>query len=95
MMRYFLTACAMTLAPPAFAETQCADHDDLAKALADQYGEQQRFIGIDTAGNLLEMWVSPGGTFTALLTQPGGLTCVVAAGNAGNIIAATPQGVDG
>jgi hypothetical protein len=95
MMRYFLTACAIAWAVPAFAAPQCADHDDLAKALADQYGEQQRFIGIDTAGNLLEMWVSAGGTFTALLTQPGGQPCIVAAGTAGNIIAPQPQGVDG
>lgn len=94
-MRYFLTACAIAWGMPAFAETQCADHADLAKALADQYQEQQRFIGIDTNGNLLEMWVSPGGTFTALLPQPGGQTCIVAAGNAGNIIAPQPQGVDG
>jgi hypothetical protein len=95
MMRYFLTACAIAWGLPAFANPQCADHDDLATALADQYGEQQRFIGIDTGGNLLEMWVSPGGSWTALLTQPGGQTCVVAAGNAGNIIAFAPQGVDG
>ena len=94
-MRYFLTACAIAWGVPAFANAQCDDHDDLAKALADQYGEQQRFVGIDTSGNLLEMWVSSRGTFTALMTGADGQTCIVAAGTAGNIIAPQPPGVDG
>lgn len=95
MMRYFLTACAIALASPAFAEATCMPRDELAKALAEQYDEQQRFIGLSADSNLFELWVSPGGSFTLLLTGANGQTCIVAAGNAGNIIAATPQGVDG
>jgi hypothetical protein len=95
MMRYFLTACALTLATPAFAETTCMQRDELANALADQYGEQQRFVGLSADSNLFELWVSPGGSFTLLLTGPNGQTCVIIAGQAGNIIAPQPQGVDG
>jgi len=39
-------------------------HDEMAKFLADQFQEQQRFVGLDQGGNMLERWFSPGGTFT-------------------------------
>ena len=51
-----------------------------------RFSEALRFVGRDSAGNLLEMWVSPSGSFTALLTPPEGLTCIVSAGNAGGIL---------
>jgi hypothetical protein len=95
MIRYFLTACAIAFGFPAFAIAPCLPHDEMAKFLANQFREQQRFVGLDHGGNMLELWFSPGGTFTALITAPGGQTCVVSAGNAGNIIAAEKPGVDG
>jgi len=94
-MRIFLSVAFIAFGFPAFAIAPCLPHDEMAKFLANQFREQQRFVGLDQGGNMLELWFSPGGTFTALITAPGGQTCVVSAGNAGNIIAAQKPGVDG
>jgi len=93
-MRVFLSVAFIAFGFPAFAIAPCLPHDEMAKFLANQFREQQRFVGLDQGGNMLERF-SPGGTFTALITAPGGQTCVVSAGNAGNIIAAEKPRVDG
>jgi hypothetical protein len=64
-MRIFLSVAFIAFGFPAFAIAPCLPHDEMANVLADQFQEQQRFVGLDQGGN------------------------------AGNIIAAQPQGVDG
>ncbi len=91
-MRYLLAACAIAWGGAAFANPQCGDREEISEALRGQFGEQQRFIGIDAGGNLLEMYVSPGGSFTAILTQPGGPTCIVVTGESGNILPSGDMG---
>jgi len=63
-MRLFLSVAFIAFGFPAFAIERCLPHDEMAKFLADQFQEQQRFVGLDQDGNMLERWFSPGGTFT-------------------------------
>jgi hypothetical protein len=49
--------------------------------LAERYQERREAIGLSDAGLLMEVFVSPGGTWTILITSPAGFTCIIAAGD--------------
>jgi hypothetical protein len=69
-------------ADQAFAQqTPCADRAMVIAQLADRYGESRQAIGLSNSNRVLEVYASPEtGTWTITLTQPGGPTCLVAAG---------------
>ncbi len=65
---------------PASAQQACGKRVNIVKRLTDVYHERQRATGVASNGMLLETFVSPKGTWTALITYPNGTSCVVAAG---------------
>jgi len=69
---------------PAFAAGQpiCAAHDDVASDLEMNYSETPSARGLATAGLMIEVFVSPEGTFTIVATRPDGTSCLLAAGEA-------------
>jgi hypothetical protein len=74
---------AMLLATThAFAQqSHCADHASVVAQLAEGYGESRQAIGLSSTNHVLEVFASPEtGSWTITLTQPGGPTCFVAAG---------------
>lgn len=88
-------ALMLAAAPAVAGNEDCADRAQVAAALAVGYGELPRSIGLDEAGNLMELFASPAtGTWTLLRTAPGGLTCLVASGGAYAEVRLIP-GVDG
>lgn len=74
---------ALILVQTASAAT-CAKRDKVVAQLEGKYAEQLTAGGLhatDTKTTLVEVWTSPEtGTFTVLLTNPAGLSCVVASG---------------
>ena len=52
-MRIFLSVAFIAFGFPAFAIAPCLPHDEMAKFLADQFREQQRFVGLDHGGNII------------------------------------------
>ncbi|MEX0337953.1 MAG: hypothetical protein AB3N11_02825 [Arenibacterium sp.] len=73
---------AAALAPPASAQTaQCMPRDTLIETLQTKFGESLTGGGLQSENQLLELWSSQNtGSFTVLLTQPNGISCVVASG---------------
>lgn len=71
------------LALPASAQN-CAKRDLVVERLKAQFSEQLTAGGLQGTSpveTLLEVWASPEtGTFTILMTNPNGLSCIVAAG---------------
>lgn len=71
------------LAPPAMAST-CAERDIVVQRLQNKYSEKLTAGGLQQSRpvqTIVEVWASPEtGTFTVLLTNPQGISCVVAAG---------------
>lgn len=61
----------------------CLPHDTVIGNLVTQYNERLIGLGINPAGELIEMWSSPGydGTFTVLIVDPDGDACVLSTGN--------------
>jgi hypothetical protein len=59
----------------------CGEPAELARQLGDGYDEAPVSLGVQSNGHLLEVFSSPRtGTWTIVSTEPGGLACVVAAG---------------
>jgi len=77
-------AIAALAAAPATAQSRnCADHPRVVERLASGYGESRQSIGIGSDNTVVEVFASlDTGTWTITVTQPGGLTCLVASGAA-------------
>jgi hypothetical protein len=65
----------------AHAQPPCGDHRELVAHLAEKYRERQFAYG--TVGNvaIMEVYVSEKGTWTVIMTDPGGKSCIIAAGD--------------
>lgn len=76
-----IAAATMLAAMPAQAQFFCDRHDDLVARLAETFREQRVASGL--AGNawIVELFVSPNGTWTVLMTDVQDRSCIVAAGD--------------
>jgi hypothetical protein len=90
-MRAFLATSVATLAlvftasaaeTPAPGPQVCDQRNIIVASLSEKYGEAAQSIGLDNGGNLLEIFASSAGSWTAILTNPRGQACIVAAGEA-------------
>lgn len=66
--------------PPTARVPTCPDHESLVERLRDQWGERRVAAGLQTDGRLLELYASRSGSWTAVVTSPGGTSCPVAVG---------------
>ena len=83
-----LTASAVAVtsvtATPADAQSvACGSREEMTERLKRSFGEAQTGLGLVSAERMLEVWSSPEtGTWTILMTDPSGQSCLVAAGEA-------------
>ena len=78
------------------ANPSCAPRETIVSRLQDVYSEIPVVRGLQTEQVMMEVWASPEtGTFTVLLTNSSGVSCVVAAGTdfLVDLAAAEPEGV--
>jgi hypothetical protein len=79
------------LAPPSALQAQtgnCAPHAIVVERLADRYGESRQTIGLGSNNAVVETFASiETGSWTITVTTPGGLTCLVASGQAFELLA--------
>ena len=79
----WMAAAALTGLAAGTASAQqmvCGERQHLVKHLGAAYSEAPANLGLDATGSLLEVLTSEKGTWTILVTDPHGVTCVVAAG---------------
>ena len=83
-MPFWLSAAvlaAFLFAYPAVAgHAQCNDHEVVVEQLAAKYGERVTAMGLNSAGAVIEVFVSKAGSWTITVTMPDGPTCLVSAG---------------
>ena len=60
--------------------TPCAERTNVVDTLDSQYKESPRAIGLVSQKAVLELFVSDSGTWTVVVTDPQGVSCVLAAG---------------
>lgn len=80
-------AAALIAAPGALAQSGvqsqmvCGEREHLVNHLGQAYAEAPSNTGLAATGNLVEVLTSEEGSWTILVTEPNGVTCVVAAGD--------------
>lgn len=97
MMRPIAAAVLLTVgaAVPAAAQHVCANRDVLLESLADEFKEHPKAVGVTANGNVVEVLTAQDGrTWTILLTQPDGTSCVVASGEDWELLPQVAQGPD-
>ena len=79
---FLIALLSAAFAWPAAARQQpCGPHGQILRTLAERWGESPTGMGIVANGFVVEFVTNAGtGSFTVVLTQPGGVTCVVMAG---------------
>ncbi len=76
-----IVAALVTLgAAPASAQTICGDRTKMIGYLGQGYREARSGIGIASNGAVVELYTAKTGTWTMLVTRPGGPTCVMGSG---------------
>ena len=84
------------LAAPGQAQTpQCMGLPDALTGLAQKYAEAPRVSGLTSTGALMIVTASEAGGFSVLLVSPDGTACMVASGEAFEVLPDEPPGVDG
>jgi hypothetical protein len=73
---------AATAPPAAAQQMHCGHRDAVASRLQNHFNERQTGVGLQSATRLLEVWTSDDtGSWTILVTLPGGRSCVMASGH--------------
>lgn len=68
-------------ATPASAQTvSCGERQAILDTLKDRYHEGRTAYGVTADGRLLEVFAGPSGSWTLLMTQPGGKSCLMSSG---------------
>ena len=77
-------AISLTAAPTsAQAQMVCGQRDDIVKQLQVKYGETRRSVGLQQGRGVVEIYASEKtGSWTILVTDPRGMSCLMAAGEA-------------
>jgi hypothetical protein len=79
---WFLVALALVpsvASVPATAAT-CGQRAELVNELTAALHQQQRAVGLTQTGSLAEVFVSPEGEWTLMVSSPHGLSCIIARG---------------
>ena len=76
-----LTLAAALIPNTLLAQANCADRSMVVERLASGYGESFQGGGFQNATRVFEIWFSEEkGTWTILMTQADGQTCIMASG---------------
>lgn len=84
MMRSMVLVAAVAYAAmgtaPAQAQMVCGERVEIVKALESGHQEQKTAAGLSGNGGLVELFTAMTGSWTLLLTVPGGPTCLLGSG---------------
>lgn len=86
-MRRYLTATSTALilgsiltVPAALAQPVCGSHNTVTDNLKNAYAEAPISMGVTTSGGIIEVFASEEGSWTLVITQPNGVSCLIAVG---------------
>jgi hypothetical protein len=84
----------MLASPAAGQGTACADRERLVEFLMREYQEALIAQGVvSNGGHLMELFTSDaGGSWTLVVSQPSGLSCMIAAGEGWQFAEPRPEG---
>jgi len=68
------------LSPAALAQPVCGQHNSVSDNLKKSYSEAPVSMGLTPDGGVIEVFASKEGTWTMVVTQPSGMSCLIAIG---------------
>ncbi|HXK54632.1 MAG TPA: hypothetical protein PK405_08105 [Hyphomicrobiales bacterium] len=74
-------AAAPAFTPKAAEAAVCLERKALISYLSERFSEKPRALGLVESANVMEVYVSGKGTWTIVVSDPRGLSCIVAAGD--------------
>ena len=82
MIRFLIAAfISIGFALPASAQMACGDRGEILERLSGKFSEAPVAMGLSNTGGVIEVLSSAeGSTWTIILTDPNGLSCLLAAG---------------
>ena len=75
-----LTIGLVLSAPAALAQPVCGSHQSISDSLKKSYTEAPVPMGLTASGGIIEVFASQEGTWTIVITQPNGTSCLIAVG---------------
>src|SRR5262245_12523684 len=75
-----LTSNTLPANAQAQGQEQCGPRDQVVKVLNAKYQESQRALGLINEKAMMEVYISSRGTWTMVVTNDAGISCVLAAG---------------
>lgn len=86
MLRSVLVVLTVSMglltAPQVSAQTICSERDNFIKHLSKNHKEAPSLMGLSSNGSVVEVLTANNGSWTIIVTNPEGVACVVAAGEA-------------
>ncbi len=76
------------------AAPQCGNHDKIVEVLGDKFKETRRVMGVVNAKAVMEIFMSPQGTWTMVITDTSGLSCITASGEEWQDVPVAVAGLD-
>ncbi len=76
----FSAVSLLTNSNKAGAAPQCGAHDKVAHVLLEKFKETPRGLGMVNSTAILEIFKSPQGSWTLVVTNARGISCITAAG---------------
>jgi hypothetical protein len=89
-----LTAASLFGLAGEAAAMQCAKHDSMAKALTGKFKEARRAMGLVNSTGVMELYMSPQGTWTVVVTDTKGIACIAASGEEWQDVPVAVVGLD-
>jgi hypothetical protein len=86
------TGAAILMTGRAEAQAVCGSHEQIVAQLGQVYKETQQSLGLAANGSVIEVFASDAGTWTILITDVNGQTCMAAAGEAWQTMASADPG---
>ena len=82
------------IAGKAEATPQSGDHDKIVDVLGNKFKERRRVMGVVNSKAVMEIFMSPQGTWTMVITDTSGLSCIAASGEEWQDIPVAIAGLD-
>jgi hypothetical protein len=93
-MAFGMATVALSVSGIAQVAIPCASHDVVAKSLTTKFKEVRRVLGVVNAKTVMEIFMSPQGTWTVMMTNTSGTTCIIASGENWQEIPVALAGLD-
>jgi hypothetical protein len=84
----------VSIAGKAEAAPQCGNHDKIVEVLGDKFKETRRVMGVVNSKAVMEIFMSPQGTWTMMITDTSGLSCITASGEEWQDVPIAVAGLD-